>query len=93
MEQILPGGQVITLIHFVSEIMAPPVGTEGAPVLQWRIACMPNMTEFGTTPYHKNHMRSDDVRAVTCTACKKSIAFKKAQDTLEAAIQRRLKGG
>jgi hypothetical protein len=32
---------------------------------------MPNMSEFHLTPYHPNYQRSNDLRAVTCPACKK----------------------
>ena len=65
MDQLLPDGQVVTLIHLV-------VLTEAG----WRIACMPNMTEFHSTSYHPNYQRTDEVRAVTCPTCKKTEAYK-----------------
>jgi len=78
MDQVLITGETVTLVHFVHELVLPPLESEGPPVPQWRIACMPNMTEFHLTPYHPNYQRTDDARAVTCPACKKSKAFQKA---------------
>lgn len=85
MQQITVGGGFVTLIHFMSEVSAIPPTEDGPQTLQWRIACMPNMTEFHATPYHPNYQRSNDVRAVTCPACKKTQAFLDAQRTLSNA--------
>lgn len=71
MDQITVSGQIINPIHFVFQ-----VGPE-------RIACMPNMTEFHTTPYHRSYARSNDPRAVTCPACKKSTPFAEAMISLQ----------
>lgn len=83
--QINAHGGMVTIIHFVSEVMVPPTSEEGPPVPQWRIACMPNMTEFGETMYHKSYHRTDDVRGVTCPTCKKSDAYKQAAERLANA--------
>ena len=80
MEQVTASGKTITLVHFVSYT------TDGMP--GWRIACMPNMTEFHATPYHPNYQRTDDVRAVSCPACKAAPVFKESQDRLQAAAGR-----
>jgi hypothetical protein len=75
MNQLLPSGQQITVVHFAS----------GDPE---RIACMPNMTEFGQTMYHPSYMRSNDPRAVTCPACKRSAILQSASSTLDGALKR-----
>lgn len=71
MDQILPGGGSVTLVHFVYALpdTSPP---------DYRIACMPNMKEFHKTKYHKNYQRSNDARAVTCPACKRTDICKNA---------------
>lgn len=90
MEQLLGTGGTITLIHFVNQLEVP-TGDEDKPGLEWRIACMPNMTEFHQTPYHPNYQRTDEVRAVTCPACKMSVIFKKSKELLEARSSIRAK--
>ena len=72
MDQILPTGRNITLIHFVFPV------SDQSPT-EWRIACMPKMTEFHLTPFHPNYQRTDDPRAVTCPACKKTDMYEKAR--------------
>lgn len=79
MEQITPTGGSITLVHFTHDIAT-------GVVPEWRIACMPNMVEFHTTVYHTHYQRSNDVRGVSCPACKKSPTFKQAKDRLESAL-------
>lgn len=79
MEQISSNGQLITLIHFTYTV---GLGED------WRIACMPNMTEFHQTPYHPNYQRSNDTRAVTCPACIKTSIFKESQRALEVGLKR-----
>ena len=64
MEQLLPDGTLITIIHFVCQVDPE------------RIACMPNMTEFGSTMYHPHVMRTNEPRAVTCPQCRKTEVFK-----------------
>lgn len=76
---------MITPIHFVH------IG-ETSSANDWRIACMPGMTEFHATAHHTNYPRSDDVRAVTCPACKKSNAYKKSKDLLEEALKKVMDG-
>lgn len=90
MIQFIGSGSTIELIHFISGVMAPPSETdlEGPPTKQWRIACMPNMTEFHETPYHPHYQRTDDIRAVTCPACKNSLAFKEIKETSEKILKR-----
>ncbi len=67
MEQVGAHGQTITLIHFVHRVDPE------------RIACMPNMTEFHSTPYHPNYQRTNETRAVTCPACRQSEQYKQAR--------------
>lgn len=78
MDQVSATGEVTTLIHLIHE---------------GRIPCMPNMVEFHATVYHPAYHRSDDTRAVTCPACKKTPTFKHLQDTLNAALHRRATSG
>lgn len=75
MDQVLPTGGMITLVHFVHQVDPE------------RIACMPNMAELGTTPHHPNYQRSNDTRAVSCPACKRSVAYKVAHERLGAALR------
>lgn len=63
MEQVGKFGQVTTLIHYVFQTDPE------------RIACMPSMAEFHATPHHLNYLRSNDRRAVTCPACKRSAVY------------------
>lgn len=90
MNQLLPSGNSVTLIHFVSKMMVPPTDSEpeGPPSGQWRIACMPNMVEFHQTLYHPAYHRTDDPRAVTCPACMKSTAFKESKKNLDEVLGR-----
>ena len=60
MDQVDRHGEFITLIHYVFQTDPE------------RIACMPNMTEFHSTPYHPNYQRSNNLSAVTCPACKRA---------------------
>ena len=71
MDQVGMYGNVTTLIHFVFSS-----GSE------WRIACMPNMTEFHKTDYHPHYQRTDDPRAATCPACKRTEEFKKKMEAV-----------
>ena len=45
-----------------------------------RIACMPNMTEFHSTPHHPHYQRTNEPRAVACPSCKKTDAYKSAKE-------------
>lgn len=47
-----------------------------------RIACMPNMTEFHLTPQHPQCQRTNEPRAVSCPACKRTPTFKMAFEGL-----------
>lgn len=76
MDQVTAAGGTITLIHFVFQ-------TEPE-----RIACMPNMVEFSATPHHPNYPRTNEVRAVSCPACRKSEAFASAQRSLQDGLKR-----
>ncbi len=86
MDQLRPDGSTITLIHFTHEVDGVPTGKEDLPGKEWRIACMPGMVEFHQTNYHPNYHRSNDVRAVTCPACKKSGTFISTKKSLETAL-------
>lgn len=46
---------------------------------QWRIACMPTVTNFATNAYFPNYLRSDEPAAVTCAECKKTEAYREAR--------------
>jgi hypothetical protein len=47
----------------------------------WRIACMPEITDFRTAAHHPNYLRSNDTRAVTCQECKKTKVFERVRST------------
>lgn len=64
MHQVSPTGESFTLIHYVFQTDPE------------RVACMPNMTEFGRTMFHDMVLRSNATNAVTCQACKKTEHFK-----------------
>ena len=66
MEQFNASGQPVTLIHLAYPISAT----------EWRIACMPGMTEFHQTPHHPNYQRTNDTRAITCPGCKATAVYK-----------------
>lgn len=74
MEQVGPHGQVTNIVHFV----------HGEPN---RIACMPNMTELHATLHHPNFPRTNEVRAVSCPACKCSGPFLAAEEALQAGLR------
>lgn len=84
-QQMNSSGGLITVIHYTYS------QGEGEDLI-WRIACMPNMTEFHETPYHPSYQRSNDVRAVTCLACKRTQLFLENAKILETAL-RRVVGG
>ena len=65
MDQITPAGRSVTIIHYVFQVDPE------------RIACMPNMNEFHATGYHPNYQRTNEARAVTCPACKKTDLYKR----------------
>lgn len=46
---------------------------------RWRIACMSHVTDFSTTAHHPNYLRSNDTRAVTCSACKATAIFREVR--------------
>lgn len=48
---------------------------------QWRIACMPEVSDFATAAHQPNYQRSNDTRAVTCARCKATDVFKKVRAT------------
>lgn len=60
---------MITLVHYVFQ--------EGPE----RIACVPNLleTEMGSTMYHLPYHRTNEYRAVTCPACKRSDVYKQVE--------------
>ncbi len=62
-----PGPVVIHLTYLLD-------GTD-----QWRIACMPSVANFATSAHHPNYIRSNDTRAVTCPACKKTKVFEEVK--------------
>lgn len=57
-----------TPIHFIADM--------GGKV---RLVCMPNVVEFHATREHHHHLHTNDPRAVTCPACKKTPIFIKAK--------------
>lgn len=74
-EMVTARGEVIVLIHLFCEIMAPPLNHEGPPIPQMRIACMPNMVEFGETIFHKHYQMTTEAPAVSCPMCKKTSHY------------------
>ena len=81
MDQITPTGTTFTLIHYVYLV-------DGDGGKDWRVACMPSMIEMHETQHHKHVIRTNDIRAATCPACKKTDAFKKARAAIEAISKR-----
>lgn len=66
--QTLPDGTQIVLIHYTNYV--------GGLSHNWRIACMPNMKDLNSSDaLQPNYQRTNDKRAVTCPACKRSSAF------------------
>lgn len=45
----------------------------------WLIACMPHVTDFRSTTHQPNYLRSNDTRAVTCEACKRTAIYREVQ--------------
>lgn len=70
MDQVLPTGKTVTLIHYLYRASGADPG--------WRIACMPSMTEFHETMHHPAYQRTDDVHAVTCPGCKRTDVYRSA---------------
>lgn len=83
MDQILGTGHTVTLVHFTYQHRQ-----EGSTKDEWRIACMPNMTEMHKTKYHPAYHRSNDTRAVSCPACKKTSVFEQTHIALGALLDR-----
>lgn len=81
MEQVTAAGGVVTLVHLTYNVSAVLGDTD------WRIACVPNMTELHQTVHHPNCQRTNDMRAVTCPICKKSPMFTELWQRLEAALR------
>jgi hypothetical protein len=81
--QISSTGAIISLTHFTYSAGTLPSGAQ-----DWRIACMPNMTEFHETEYHKSYARSDDTRAVNCPMCMRTQFFKDQQGRLQAELKK-----
>lgn len=66
--QTLPDGTQIVIVHYNHFVGGLGNG--------WHIACMPNMKEMHTNDaLHPTFIRSNDKRAVTCPACKKSTVY------------------
>lgn len=80
MDQLTAMGRTITLVHYTYRSVAGDGSGN-----DWRIACMPGMTEFYHTNYHPNVHRTDDWRAVSCPMCKKTELFISAVNSLEAS--------
>lgn len=72
MDQVTPSGRSFVLIHF-----AYPTSDASPP--EFRVACMPNMTEFHSTPYHQQVARTNAHQAVTCPACKRTDVYRRAK--------------
>lgn len=65
MSQILPSGSMITVIHFTYK-----VGND------YRLACMPNMTNLHVTVGGRPaYQRTNEKAAVTCPGCRKTHAY------------------
>lgn len=61
MTHFLPEGVIVNSIHLI---------------VDGKIVCMPNMTEFHATQYHTHHQRTDDARAASCPMCKRTTVYK-----------------
>lgn len=48
------------------------------------VACMPGVTELHKTKAHPTFMRSNDPRAVSCPACKKTRIFAELSKNVKA---------
>lgn len=46
---------------------------------QWRIACMPTVTNLATNAFFPNYLRSNEPAAVSCAECKKTEAYTEAR--------------
>lgn len=66
--QTLPDGTQIVIIHYTHYVGGLGNG--------WQIACMPSLKELNSNDaLHPNYQRTNDKRAVTCPACKRSNVF------------------
>lgn len=70
----------ITTLGGVSIVHLAYKSNDSEPI-DWRIACMPHVTNFATAAHHHNYLRSDATPAVTCAACKATAIFKKVKET------------
>lgn len=69
---ILADGSEVTVVHFL---------------LYGRIACMPGLTDFGSGKHRQvPHIRTDEVRSVTCVMCKKTADYLGEIDKLRGKI-------
>lgn len=68
MDQITATGERITIIHLTFWKEEKGKG-------DWYIACMPGMTTLHKTNHQENHQRSNDARAVSCPACKRTSIY------------------
>ena len=75
-DQILSNGQLLTTIHFV-------YWDDNFQGGSWRLACIPNVTEFHKTQHHENYQRTNDTRATTCPACKRTVIYAEHQRRIE----------
>ena len=88
---LLPDGTEIHLIHFI--YLSPPgvVAAVGRRLTgaadTWKIACVPNMTQFSASGDRASPWRrSEDVRAVTCPLCSRTEFFVAAERQLRETL-------
>lgn len=74
---ILADGSEVTVVHFLCH---PEFGAD-------RIACMPGLTDFASGKFRQvPHLRTDEVRSVTCKMCQKTADYAKESELLRNLI-------
>jgi hypothetical protein len=74
---IMADGSEVTAIHFLYH---PEYGAD-------RIACMPGLTDFAAGKFRQSpHIRTDEVRSVTCSLCKKTADYRAGIERLRGKV-------
>lgn len=74
---ILADGSEVVLVHL---LFTPAFGDS-------RISCLPGLKDFSSGKYRQMpHLRTDDVRSVTCPVCKRTDDFKAGSEELRSKI-------
>lgn len=84
MQQMDDEGRVSQAVHYA----IPVVERDGSS--RWQLACLPGVVDLHAVPGRPQpHLRSDDVRAVTCRNCLETDEYKHDAARLAAALQSR----